>query len=73
MLHARILSYATCMNINLFCSLISLYSQELIYIAMSAKCRDVPNDLVILMAAYEELPRLVGQKFQTEHLFRKTT
>jgi hypothetical protein len=40
---------------------------------MAAMCRDVPNDLVILMAAYEALSGLVGQKFQTEHLSRKNT
>jgi hypothetical protein len=39
---------------------------------MAGMCRDVPNDLVILMAACEELSGLVGQKFQTEYLSRKT-
>jgi hypothetical protein len=40
---------------------------------MTGVCRSETFGTKILMAAYEELPGLVGQKFQTEHLSRKTT
>ncbi len=39
---------------------------------MSAMCRDVPNDRVILMAAYENLPGFVGQIFELSIYLEKT-
>jgi hypothetical protein len=32
---------------------------------MAGMCRNLPNDPVILMTAYENLPSLVGKYFQT--------
>jgi hypothetical protein len=40
--------------------------------AITGKCRSETFGTKILMAAYEELPGLVGQKFQTEYFSRKS-